>query len=80
VVDLGDDVPGALVVDLLDPLVPLHQETSGACGDLEREGELVGEVRLAARSVGSGHGASHATARTRGVVPNWRMVAENARD
>ena len=40
VVDLGDDVAGALVVDPLDALVVVHQHAAGGAGELGREREV----------------------------------------
>ena len=70
VVRLGHDVPGALVVDLLEPLVAIHQDLAGPDGEREREGQLVGERRgrgrraaagALARGAGGRHGALHST-------------------
>ena len=44
-VHLGDDVPGGLVVDLLDALVALEQQPAGPLGDLPRERGVGGEPR-----------------------------------
>ncbi len=59
-VRLGHDVPCALVVHALEPLVAVHQHGPGALRDLEREGQLRGHDR-GGRHDRSGHGALHST-------------------
>ena len=65
VVRLGHDVPGALVVDLLEPLVAVHQDLAGADRDRLRERQLalVGGGRRRLRG-----GASWRTALDRQVA------------
>ena len=78
VVRLGHHVAGALVVDLLEPLVAVHQDLAGANGQAQRERELVrvgGRGRGGGR--GAGHGALHSTARSRTLVPSSVTVLVN---
>ena len=65
VVRLGHHVPGALVVDPLEPFVAVHQHRPRAPRDLEREGELGVDVRGDGR-----HGALQSTVNGRGTVPS----------
>ncbi len=67
VVGLGHDVARALVVDLLEPLVVVHQDHAGPPGDVEREVEVVevGVVR---------HGVEQSTSNGRTVEPRSVIV------
>ena len=80
VVGLGHDVAGALVVDLLEPFVVVHQHDPGPDREVEREGEL---VRVAAGDAGGSPPPSRSTvtgsctrpSSGRTVGPELRSVA-----
>ena len=60
-VRLGHDVASALVVDLFEPLVMVHQD------DPRLAGEIPGEVEIVRQR---GHGELHSTVRSRTVEPS----------
>ena len=70
VVDLGDDVAGALVVDLLDPLVAVHEQLAGRRARAVAKSEILFESARRPRGNGwrgrDGHGAEQSTASGRG--------------
>ncbi len=57
VIRLGHDVPGTLVVDLLEPLVAVHQDGPGLLGEVQGERKFVGEDRAVVRA--GRHGDLH---------------------
>ena len=74
VVRLRHNVTGALVVDLLETLVAIHERLAGSVGELERERKILGEIgwrqRARARLGRHRHGALHSTARFRATDPS----------
>ena len=69
VVGLGDHVPGALVVDPLEPLVAVHEDRPGELRELGGEGQLGGvRQRRGGRSVR--HGPEQSISRGRTADPS----------
>ena len=73
VVRLGHDVAGALVVDLLEPLVVVHQDHAGLARDVARELELVAVGGLGVDR----HGEVQSTSNGRTAIPRPVTVSVN---